>query len=43
MYIPWKILKYEYKLQGTDLCNPRNVVMNEKKTGVIIYICIYNL
>ena len=23
MYMPRKILKYEYKLQGTDLCNPR--------------------
>ena len=23
MNMPKKILKYEYKLQGTDLCNPR--------------------
>ena len=22
MNMPWKILKYEYKLQDTDLCNP---------------------
>ena len=53
--MPRKILKYEYKLQGTDLCNPRKC-WDERKTldiqvgecvcvcvCVCVYVCVCDL
>ena len=31
MYMPRKIPKYEYKPQGTDLCNPRKYISIKNK------------
>ena len=40
MYMPWKIVKYEYKPRGRDLCNPRKCWDELRTLGMLVGVII---